>query len=358
MRRSQDLSAGNHSTNLQGERDVFQAGQDIVQAGRDVVLVGITYDQARQIALDVFEANFLRLVGVAQDVARDRAERIVRDFADKLQAQDPNGLESMRDPDMLRSLYAAQEGYACSGEADLEKSLVDLLVDRAGQVERDTKTHVLNQAIATLPRLTKSQRAALCAIFIVRHTRFVGPFEMPAFYGYMAECLVPFVDEVPDKMTDYGYMQSMGVGATSLGSITIEAALYEHSYGYFSKGFTREQAAAPWVAFLDDPDIFMPCLRDRQKLQIRARSLAEVRELAAKKDVPTLVTHAATGRMQEPEMKADLIANVPRLKVLFDKWDGPAKISNFEINAVGIAIGHAVYRQVTGSEVPLDLFLP
>ena len=100
MRPSQDLSGGPESTNL--------------QAGRDITY-GVTATEARQIALDVYNANYLKLAGVAEDTARDRAERITRDFIETLQARNPAGLKGMGDPDMLRTLYAAQEGFACSG---------------------------------------------------------------------------------------------------------------------------------------------------------------------------------------------------------------------------------------------------
>jgi hypothetical protein len=192
------LHAGSHSTNL--------------QAGRDIVC-GVSATEARQIALDVYDANFLKLAGVADDVARDRAERITREFVETLQARNPSGLANMGDPDMLRALYAAQEGYACSGEDDLEKALVDLLVDRAGQTERDLKTHVLNQAIATLPKLTMKQRAAVTVVFCVKNTRYNGPFNLSDFYHYLTRYLVPFVADIPDNSADFGYMEYTGVGS-------------------------------------------------------------------------------------------------------------------------------------------------
>jgi len=111
MTRSQDLSGGNNSTNL--------------QAGRDVVQFGLTYDQARQVTLDVFEANFLRMVGAAGDLVRERVEQFIREYLDKLQAVNPSALNGVQDPDILKSIYVAQEGFARSGEEDLEKVLVD-----------------------------------------------------------------------------------------------------------------------------------------------------------------------------------------------------------------------------------------
>src|SRR5215831_12027 len=107
MRSRQDQSGGADSVNV-------QAGQNAT------VNVGITVSEAREIALDVFSSNFLTLRGAAEEVAYARAERITREFLETLQTRNPARLSSMADPDMLRALYAAQEGYACSGEDDLE----------------------------------------------------------------------------------------------------------------------------------------------------------------------------------------------------------------------------------------------
>jgi hypothetical protein len=358
MTPKQEQSAGDQSTNSQAGRDSFQAGHDLIQARGNVYQVGVTYDQARQIAIDVFEANFIRLVGAAADLARDRAEKIARDLLDALMVRNPKALGSMQDPDMLRALYAAQEGYACSGEEDLEKSLVDLLVDRAEQPERGTKALVLNQAIATLPKLSKSHRAALAVSFTVRHTRFVGPLELPALYAYLTESLMPFMDDLPEKASDLGYMQSMGVGARSLGSVTIEAAMVENAFGYFCSGFTREDAPEAWARFIGDRKVFIPCLRDQNKLQINARAMIDVRELSDKAEVPTLVPHAAIGRMKDPEIRADIMNNIPGTESLFKIWDEPVNMGHFELTSVGVAIGHACNRQMTGNSTPLDVFLP
>jgi hypothetical protein len=344
--RSQDQSGGPDSTNL--------------QAGRDIVYNGVTAIEARQIALDVYDANFLKLAGVAEDVARGRAERITREFVDTLQVRNPAGLTSMGDPDMLRALYAAQEEYACSGEDDLEEALIDLLVDRAGEPERGLKTHVLNQAIVTLPKLTKHQRGAVTVVFSVKYTRYLGPFDLSAFYDYLAHFLAPFVNELPENAADFGYMEYTGVGSVAaFQPVRLGEAYYEQAYGYFSKGFTRETASEPWKPFLDDPDIFMPCLRDPQKLQIKARSMTEVRDLAKAKNIPELATYASTGRMQDPEIAADIIAHVPSLEMLFEKWqpESGTGLSTFQLTAVGIAIGHACQRKVVGDAAPLDVFL-
>lgn len=283
MRRRQEQSGG--------------AGSINAQAGRDVVLNGITASEAIDIADGVFWKNFLTMGGTAEQALRERVERFVRDFVGRLQAENPTGLGSMGDPDMLRTLYVAEEGYACSGEDDLEEALIDLLVDRAGQTERDLKTHILNQAVATLPKLTKQQRAALAIIFFTKNSRYAGPFDLASYYAYVANFLVPFMDLISEKTSDLRYMQYTRVGSISLSQITLEMTFHNSAYGFFVSGFTREGAIAAerlpnpvahvdWMPFLDDSDIFMPCIRNSEKLQIKARSLSDVQELADEKNIP------------------------------------------------------------------------
>jgi hypothetical protein len=103
----------------------------------------------------------------------------------------------------------------------------------------------------------------------------------------------------------------------------------------------------------------MPCLRDPEKLQIRARSMHEVRELSKAKGIPTLITNAKTGRMLPAQIKTDMVAHVPALGALFDKWGeaGRGNLATFHLTAVGIAIGHACQRKIVGHAVPLELFL-
>jgi hypothetical protein len=355
MRPNQEQSGGDGAVNA--------------QAGRDVVVNGITASDALEIADGVFWKNFLTMSGAAEDVLRVRVERIIHDFVQKLQAENPAGLSSMNDPDMLRTLYAAEEGYACSGEDDLEEALLDLLLDRAGQTERDLKTLVLNQAVSTLPKLSKQQRAILAVLFFTDNPSYAGPFNLESFYGYVADCLVPFVELLPEKSSEIGYMAYTGVGSIAAGSITLEDMFYRSEYGFFTNGFTREGTDAAhrlpnpiaepgWVPFLADSDIFIPCVRNSEKLQINARSLSGVQELAHAKNIPTLVTHQDTGRMQEPEIKADLITRFPAMEKLFDKWDSLG-LCRFDLTTVGIAIGHACQRKVVGSaaSTPLEAFL-
>ena len=63
------------------------AGALAIQAGGDVQItrVGMSYSEVRDVALDVFKANFYQLAGVAADTASARAQEVTDDFLAKLE---------------------------------------------------------------------------------------------------------------------------------------------------------------------------------------------------------------------------------------------------------------------------------
>lgn len=349
--RRQEQSGGDDSLNI-------QAGQDAT------VYVGVTASEVRNIALDVFRANFLELRGIAEEVARDRAERITREFIDTLQARNPAGLSSIQDPDMQLSIYNAQKGYACSGDEDLEAALIDLLVERAGQKSRDLKTLVLNQAIEYLPRLTTGQRKAIAVVFLVRYVRYAGPLSLPLFYGYLTTHLASFCDIAINKLADYRYLQSVGIcGPLPSTSPKLEKIFWYNSCGLFTTGFTLGEIPEEARSFGDDRSVIVPCIRNSEKLQVNAVSHDDIKNLQTVKGVKFSATSAGSldtahlyGQMIDAEIRKDLITNVPVMGQLFDNWDNSA-LGSFDLTAVGTAIGHAYWRRVTGALTPLDPWL-
>ena len=103
-------------------------GGTAIQAGRDVTITseGLSYREVRDVALDVFRANFCKLAGLAKDIARARAEEITEEFLSRLQEEYPTGLQKAHDPDFQYALFTIQREYARNGDRELGDLLVDL----------------------------------------------------------------------------------------------------------------------------------------------------------------------------------------------------------------------------------------
>jgi hypothetical protein len=224
MRHSgQDLEAGDGSTNLQVQGDV-------------VVSAGVTPDEARAIANDVFRDNFLKLGADAADLAAGRAARLIDDFVDELKADFPDRLRAAADPDVQYALFQAQAGFARSGEEELAGTLRELLVERAGETTGTTRAIALNEAIEAAPRLTLSQRRAIAVCFFLRYTGWPGGLDLNQYYGALISGLASLAGPLPQNQSDYQHIASIGAGTELIG-IEFGAALTNRAPGCFVTGF-------------------------------------------------------------------------------------------------------------------------
>ena len=357
LRPSQRQSAGNNSANM--------------QAGRDINLrTGVSVEEARQIALDVFHANFLKLRDVAEEVAVGRAEKITRDFLTELMLRQPQALVIMQDPDMQRAIFSAQVEYACSGEEDLEKVLVDLLADRAAQHERGIVTIMLNEAISAVPKLSADQRSAIAICFLVRYTHFTVS-DLAELYSYLDQNWAPFAQDLPMKEYAYQHIEYVGAGSMRTNDqLTIEDALTRVSPGLFSRGFKREHAGYLLRKYVDNPALFRPCIRDPTLLELNIVSDEDPEILANEIGSLTindyefhgvglanmLRSELETHMMSAEEIRADVIEHVPALNSLFHAWD-ESELGTMRLTSVGLVIGHAYWRRVTDDPADLSNWL-
>ena len=334
-----------------------------VQAGRDLTLhQGLTVDEVREIALGVFHQNFLELRGVAEEIALGRAEKITNEFLRALEERAPLALASASDPDMQRAIFDAQREYACSGDEDLETVLVDLLVDRANEPVRETRTIVLNEAITAAPKLTGQQRRAVAVCFLVKYTRWSGLATLENFFDvYLRGNLLPLADDLPTKPAAYQHIEYVGAGAVGLGHISLLDGIRRNGgRGYFTRGVARDELPDPLQPLADNGSIFMPCIRNAANLQLRAAGEEDLSTLLENLGDPDLEPHVrqvyGTGVFSNDEMHDDIVANVPEFQDLMDAWD-KSSLSQLTLTSVGIAIGHGYWRRTTGGTAELSVWI-
>jgi hypothetical protein len=237
--------------------------------------------------------------------------------------------------------------------------LVDLLVDRAGQQQRDLKTLVLNEAIETLPKLTSLQRRALAVCFLFRYVSYSELEPLDDFYSRMAQWK-PIFEIGSLKRADLQYMEAAGVGALGMSTPLLGMAFEGNMRGFYTIGFNRDDIPEVLGSLKDDPDVFVPSLRDPDKLQINAVSERTVAELQDRKSVQgnVLANFANVGVMNPGDIETEIVERIPEAAVVAERWM-KSGLTSFQLTAAGIAIGHAYWKQVVppDASAPLDIWL-
>jgi len=222
-------------------------GQSIaLQAGRDVN-IGLAYSDVKEIALDVYRANFYQLSGLAKQEAASRAEEITREFLDKLKLENPDGFRQANDPGFQYALYTAQMEHARSGNKDLSALLVDLLVDRTKNQSRDLVQIVLDESLSTAPKLTNSQLASLSAVFFLRYTQNNSLGTHESLCVYLDRFLAPLVANITKSLASFQHLEFSRCGAIAVTEISLEGMFSDRYKGLFAKGFDAREV-------LDNPN--------------------------------------------------------------------------------------------------------
>jgi hypothetical protein len=222
MRGRQSQEGGDASVNL--------------QAGSDITL-GANYLEVRQIAMDVFEANFLKLRDEAASLAHKRAEVFIAAF---LQEAARNGLPEIpeaKNPDFQYVLFSAQRDYARSGNLDLGELLVQLLVDRARVEERDLKQIVLNESLTVAPKLTSDHLDALSLVFILKYRGLPRIESLADFHLVLDDLVLPFVAGASHKLSAYQHLEYVGCAVTTQILTDAHTPFTSRYPGLFTKGF-------------------------------------------------------------------------------------------------------------------------
>lgn len=338
---------GDNSTNFQGQTIVINNG--------------ITYEDAKGIALDVFKSNYLELSTKAADTAKQRAEELVDDFLQQIMARKPEAISTMEDPGMQYAIFSAQKEYAKTGDKNMSDMLVDILVDRASLPERNLKQIVMDESLQIVPKLTNSQIDTLTLVFILRYTQNHGISNLLSFKNYLLQYLNPFISALSKENSLYQHIEYTGCGAVGLGEIKIEDIFLRTYSGLFSKGFTIDELKTIIDDYEKYPEMYTTCLQDNLKLQINAISEDVIEDKLKKHNtnidtINKFKTLFNQHQMNTNEVKSYLEKETSFMKDLLDFWDN-SSMKHLTLTSVGIAIATANLRRKTGISVDLDIWI-
>lgn len=350
------------TNNKEQKQDVSENSMGI-QAARDVTVItkGLSYTDVRDIALDVYKSNFYQLAGIAKEIASERAEEITADFLNKLQNENPEGLEKALDPDFQFALFTVQREYARNGDKELGDLLVDLLVDRSKHAQRDILQIVLNESLSIAPKLTESQLAALAIIFLFRYTQNFSIGNHITFGEYLDTHAAPYISKIVKNISCYQHLEFSGCGSIGFGSIGLEDILGNTYQGLFLKGFEEEEIKKKNINIDPNKNFYIRCLNDQSKIQINAINHDVINKKFEKynyseDDQKKIVELFNLNKMNENEIKTKCIEIRPYMKDLFDIWSG-SEMQNFSLTSVGIAIGHANIKRFIGKFSDLSIWI-
>jgi len=322
---------------------------------------GLSISHVRELALEVFDANFHRLSGVAREVAEARAREFTDHFIAQLSKKAPDALESAKDPDFQYAIFHAQKSYVRAGDRQLGSILADILVDRAQKKERDLVQLCLNEAISVAPKLSRAHLDILACRFHLAYFQKEDITNVEELVAYINDNILTFSGSIAESEYDYDYLIYAGCTRKADNAYNASQLLRSKYPMFFVNGFSRGQME---LLERENPKIanfIIPCFQDNTKFQARVMTQAQMNALAKDIGVPQtlvgkLIHTTVNGNMEEYECSNYLVSICPPLKEFFDK-SGRGSFQRMELTGVGLAIAHAHSRLITGLNTDLSNWL-
>ena len=348
----QEQKTGDNSTSIQA-----------TELAIDVTInQGLSYTDVKDIALDVFKANFYELGAKAQEIARSRAEEITESFLNKLEQENANGFAKADDPDFQNALFVVQREYAKCGDKELGDLLVDLLVDRSKQEQRDILQIVLNEALTTAPKLTSRQLTVLTITFMFRYVQFGMVVNLESLGRFFDKFTLPFIGLLgTGKTSCFQHLEFTGCGTVGLSQVTLEGVLESVYQGIFLKGFDHEEALRKGLTIPITPPLFINCLNDPSKLQLNALNLERLNDYFVSNSITSdnsnkLIELFNQNKMSHVEIKEKCLFLRPYMSAVFEAWES-SEMKSFTLTSVGMAIAHANIKRLVGEFSDLSIWV-
>ncbi|MEZ8157624.1 LPO_1073/Vpar_1526 family protein [Vibrio splendidus] len=329
-----------------------------------VINQGISYSDARDIALDVYKSNFIQLSEDAAKLAKHRAEELTDNFLETLKETNQAAISEMKQPSMQAALYEAQKQYAKSGDKELESMLVDILVQRASTSERNTKQIVLDEALEVVSKLTNDQLNILSINFAIARLNKPKINNTASLIDHIQNELSVFID--PEVEYDQSWFEHLAysgcVTFMDASSYKVIPELFLNQYpAVFQKGFD-EKEFEDFVGkkISDFKVLLMGSFHTVNLFQFNQMNeqlmTSKIKEL--KMDEHTgekLIQFFNTKLMNHNEVKEWMLENVPNVETLLKRWDGDNnQLSKIQLTTVGVALAQANYKKkVKGIEFDL-----
>ncbi|WLH87873.1 hypothetical protein PSH87_14350 [Pseudomonas sp. FP453] len=324
-----------------------------LQAGGNIT-IGLSAIEAIAIAREVAVATFRELSGDARDTMSARVEQITVEVISRLEKENPEGLKKAKDPDFQHALLTVQKEYGRTGDRQLGDLLVDLLVDRSKQDERNILQIVLNESLNVVPKLTDSHLANLAIVFLFRYVQSYDVVSDALLGNYLDTHVMPFVSKISKKPSSFQHLQFTGCGSEQMMAATLETLLLGSYQGLFSKGVDSSEVDAEELSWKLREVFLIRCLNDSEKFQVKFISRTALfdifdRYYIGQEDRDKILRLFNAGLMSEDEVREKCVGLRPYLGPVFSCWN-ESRMTNFTLTSVGLAIGHASVKREVGSE--------
>lgn len=346
----QTQTTGNNSTSIQVNGDYNS---------------GISYQNARDIALDVFKANTQIFTNEALKTINKRASDISNDLFRMIYTDMPETINKLVEPAVQEAILNVQKAYSKNNSNILKSQLLDLMKQRLKSNEADIEQIVLDETLTVLPKLNSKHMDVLSLHFSVLQIRRVNIYNRTNFIKMIKNEVLPFFFAEFTSDSIYAHLQYTGCTTILSEGSTYKnpADLYKTNYiGLFNKGFTKDEFDN-YMGFdtIKINQIITQCQLEERKYQLNAMTpetlIDNINKNHLEEYKDKLLQFYTQTSMSEQEIIENLNLTFPEFEKFDNLWNSTRSFKAMSLTSVGLAIAILNFNLKTGQNILLKDYL-
>ena len=138
---------------LKSEQSV--EGDNNLQAGRDINQYGISYADAKEIAMDIYRNELPYLTKLASDKAWERVEPVLNEILAQIHQKKPEAINEFAEPEVQYMLGSAMKTASSTDDSVVHDTLVQLAVDHVFSKGRSYDRIIAEQPMEILQKMNR-----------------------------------------------------------------------------------------------------------------------------------------------------------------------------------------------------------
>jgi hypothetical protein len=255
-------------------------GAAVVQVAGDYC-AGLSIDQTKEIAREVMRTEYGILFDDALQTFQGRATKLTDDIIGKVESTNPLLKQRFKEPSIQLTLNAVLKEYGKTGDPDLGEGLVDLMIEKLTFKDGCIQSHIIDEAIALLPKLNKDHLVFLAMLYRFRNTYNPNLTDLPKFNSYYQQwiSLIQPITNIGEDFIKYlKFLRCVQDMSMTKYYKPYEEIIQINYAGLFNKGFNPHEIEPDIMTKLHDAGLIIRCLHNRTKLQINTYNESTLNE--------------------------------------------------------------------------------
>jgi hypothetical protein len=326
---------------------------------------GLSVTDVKELAKSVFIENFPKLQEVAKLEAEKNRDLFIQELdkriKDKLTEEEINKFNK---PDIQYALKDAVITASRKDNSETRTILSNLIVERVKNDGIEFKEIVYNEAIGTIPRLTKNHLNILTFTFITKYARLMNVNNWTNFNQLTDKYFLPFIDFASSNAQfqhlEYSDCANLGLGSLRLESIFRKT--YSNLFFNDEKPFVDKNTYDNWNLQAEIKPTFFTPNEDGSKYYFTHNTVEDF-ESSCKKLIENgiLAFNDISGQYLNKVKKEDEISNLIKEKLPYGekliKQFNDTGVSKLTLTSVGIVIGASQLETTTGDKLDINIWI-